>query len=93
VRESTRWTRLLAGIDAHGDPVRLDKIARSKPFLAAAEQGRVKVLQAPWTSRWLDHMHNQPELPHDDMYDATSGAFSQLMKSSVMLPKARVEIM
>ena len=92
MRESARWSRDLGGIDAYGDPVRLDKITRAKAFLSAAQNGRVKALQADWTNKWLDHMHNQPEIPHDDMWDATSGAFNQLMSSTITRPKLNVEI-
>jgi hypothetical protein len=28
---------------------------------------------------WLNHMHGQPDLPHDDIMDASSGAFNELV--------------
>jgi predicted phage terminase large subunit-like protein len=53
-----------------------DKIQRGKPFGAQAKGGNIKVLAAKWTEMYLNHMHNQPELPHDDIADASTGAFN-----------------
>jgi len=78
-RENRRYVAMLRGLDAKGIPSRGDKITRGKPFVAQAEAGNVSVLRgASWTERWLRHMHNQPDLPHDDIWDATGGAFNAL---------------
>lgn len=79
-REAQRLVRLLAGLDAAGVPSRGDKITRCKPFLAQAEAGNVSIMRASWTEEWLRHMHNQPDAPHDDIWDATGGAFTSLAR-------------
>lgn len=77
-RDSSHITALLAGYDCKGVRPQGDKIVRAKPHAAQAEAGNVKLLRGPWNDRWLNHMHGQPELPHDDEMDAASGAFNEL---------------
>lgn len=77
-RESWRMVRNLAGIDARGIPSTGDKLTRAKPLAAQAEVGNVYLLRAAWNEMFLDHMHNQPEYPHDDIMDAASGALQDL---------------
>lgn len=78
VRDSAHITALLAGFDCKGVKPDGDKIVRAKPLAAQAEAGNVKLLRGDWNDRWLNHMHGQPELPHDDEMDAASGAFNEL---------------
>lgn len=78
IRDAQRLTAMLAGLDAKGTPSRGDKITRAKPFLAQAEAGNVSYTAGEWNERWLRHMHGQPDLPHDDIWDATAGAFAAL---------------
>lgn len=77
-RDSAHITKLLAGYDCKGVRPEGDKIVRAKPLAAQAEAGNVKLLRGEWNNRWLNHMHGQPELPHDDEMDAASGAFNEL---------------
>ena len=79
LREAARLVKLLAGHDAFGVPPRGDKFLRGKPFVIQAKAGNVKVLAADWTEGWLNHMHNQPEIAHDDIWDASVGAFLALV--------------
>ena len=81
-RDSSHITQLLAGYDCKGVRPEGDKIVRAKPLAAQAEAGNVKLLKGPWNERWLNHMHGQPELPHDDEMDAASGAFNELTDRS-----------
>lgn len=78
VRDNLHLVQLLAGYDCAGVRPEGDKIVRAKPFAAQAEAGNVKLLRGEWNNRWLNHMHGQPELPHDDEMDAASGAFNEL---------------
>ena len=78
IREARRLTMMLDGIDARGVRPQGDKFVRAKPLAAQAEVGNVKVLEGPWNERWLNHMHRQPDWPHDDEMDAASGAHGQL---------------
>lgn len=79
-RESFRLTRELAGIDAKGVPSTGDKLVRAKPLAVQAEAGNVKLLVGEWNEMFLAHMHAQPEAPHDDVMDAASGAFHDLVQ-------------
>lgn len=78
-RESRRLIMKLPGIDAKGIPARGDKIMRAKPLIAQAQIRNVPLLAGAWNERWLTHMHNQPA-KHDDIMDASSGAFDELTK-------------
>jgi len=69
------------GYDARGIPPQGDKITRAKPLAAQALAGNVKLLRGPWNERWLNHMHGQPDLDHDDEMDAASGMYNELVGS------------
>ena len=68
----------LAGYDARGVKPQGDKLTRAKGLSAQALAGNVKLLRGAWNERWLTHMHGQPDLAHDDIMDASSGAFNEL---------------
>ena len=56
-----------------------DKVTRARPFAAAAANGNVRVLRAPWLTDWLDELSTFPEAAnHDDQVDSATGAFSFL---------------
>jgi predicted phage terminase large subunit-like protein len=77
-RDTYRLVKMLAGFDAQGIRSQGDKVTRARPFSAMSEAGGVKLLKAPWNQRWLTHMHHQPDIAHDDIMDATTGAFNDL---------------
>ena len=54
------------------------KEIRANPLSSAAEQGNVCVFQAPWNSDFFDEFEMFPEGAHDDIVDASSGAFNKL---------------
>jgi predicted phage terminase large subunit-like protein len=82
-RDIYHITTMLAGYDVRGAPARVDKIVRAKPLAAQAYAGNVKLVRGPWNEMYLNHMHGQPDLPHDDLMDASSGAYDQLVFSQV----------
>lgn len=87
-RESWRLTTRMAGIDARGIPTRgKDKLTRWKPLATQVEAGNVYILEADWNERFLNHMHGQPDLPHDDTSDAASGAFSSTLENVIVRAK------
>jgi len=86
-RESYRMTKRLAGIDARGVTSQKDKLVRAKPLAAQAEVGNVYLLEGAWNDAFLTHMHGQPELPHDDIMDAASGAFYDLTSTEDQAPQ------
>jgi predicted phage terminase large subunit-like protein len=77
-RDSLYIAGLLIGFDARGVAPSGDKISRAKPFAAQSEAGNVYLLAGSWNDEWINHMHSQPDMKHDDIMDATSGAFNEL---------------
>jgi len=56
-----------------------DKVTRARPFAAAAANGNIRVLRAPWLTEWLDELSTFPEAAsHDDQVDSVTGAFGFL---------------
>ena len=65
-------------VDAAGQRSTGDKLTRAASLASTAQTGDVKLVSAPWVEDWLKHMHGQPDLPHDDIMDASAGAFNSL---------------
>lgn len=80
VRDSHHIATHLDGFDAKGERPEGDKIMRAKPFAAQVFAGNVYYVEAPWNEMMLEHMHAQPEWPHDDVMDAGSGCYKALSK-------------
>ncbi len=77
-RDTRHIVQLLDGFDAHGMPPDGDKITRAKGLSTQSEQGFVYLVAGDWNEHWLQHMHHQPDWPHDDIMDASSGAHNAL---------------
>ena len=86
-RESYRMVRMLAGVDARGVTSHKDKLVRAKPLAAQVEVGNVHLLAGAWNEAFLQHMHGQPDLSHDDIMDAASGAFYDLTSPEGQSPQ------
>jgi predicted phage terminase large subunit-like protein len=80
-RDNARLIKLLDGLDAKGVPSEGDKIERAKSFAVQSEAGFVVLRYGDWNELWLTHMHHQPDWPHDDILDATSGAHKALVSA------------
>lgn len=78
-RESRRLVKALDGMDAGGVPSVKNKLERAKPFAVQCEHGFVVLVEGDWNERWLTHMHHQPDWDHDDIMDASSGAYNALV--------------
>jgi predicted phage terminase large subunit-like protein len=75
---------MLAGIDARGIPSTGNKMIRAKPLAAQAEAGNVHLFNGFWNERFLIHMHSQgSDYPHDDIMDASDGAFEDLSRPNM----------
>jgi predicted phage terminase large subunit-like protein len=70
--------RQLAGFNVAADRVMRDKVSRAEPLQAQAQAGNVKVLDREWLGAYLDELCSFPTGTHDDMVDASSGAFNAL---------------
>ena len=73
--------RMLAGFDAHAEPVSGDKETRARPFAAQCEAGNVRLLAGGWNAALLDELASFPTGRHDDQVDGASGAFNKLAES------------
>ena len=74
--------RKLAAFDAAGVRPQGSKLTRFKAVSQAAANGSFGVLRSEWAEAYLNELHHFPEKGwHDDMVDATSGAF---LHASVM---------
>jgi predicted phage terminase large subunit-like protein len=70
--------RLLAGYPIRADKVTGSKEVRADPFAAQAEAGNIRLVRGPWNSAYLDELTSFPNGAHDDVIDASSGAFGKL---------------
>ena len=77
-REAQLFTQLVPWADAISVPSTGSKLDRARPLAAQAEHGFVSVVRGEWNEMWLNHMHSQPA-DHDDMMDAATGAYSDLV--------------
>jgi len=75
-KESRRLAGLLVGFDCGGTRPTGDKLTRSRALASQAEVGNVKLLRGTWNERFLRHMHAIPDGKHDDIHDASAGAFN-----------------
>lgn len=77
-RDTRHIAQLLDGFDAHGVSPQGDKVTRAKALASQSEHGFVYLVTGDWNERWLQHMHHQPDWPHDDIMDASAGAYNAL---------------
>jgi predicted phage terminase large subunit-like protein len=72
-------TRALDGYAVRATPESGDKVTRFRPFSAAAEAGRVRVVRGAWNEGWFASLEAFPDARHDDDADATSRAFNSFL--------------
>ncbi|MGB5052678.1 MAG: phage terminase large subunit, partial [Caldilineaceae bacterium] len=77
-RDAASIVKNLDGFDVRPVLPQGDKLTRARGLAAQAYAGNVKLLRGQWNDRWLNHMHGQPDLAHDDIMDASSGAYNIL---------------
>ena len=77
-RDASHNVAMLAGYDVRTIPPQGDKVTRAKGFSAQALAGNVKLVRGAWNARYLSTLHEFPEGAHDDLVDASSGAFNEL---------------
>lgn len=71
--------QVLLGWDFHGIRSTGSKEVRANPVSSQAEAGNVKLIRGTWINDFLDEAEGFPTGAHDDMVDAMSGAFEQLV--------------
>jgi predicted phage terminase large subunit-like protein len=68
----------LMGWDFRAVPETGPKVVRAGPAAAAAEGGRIFLVEGPWITHFLDEVETFPAGAHDDQVDALSGAMACL---------------
>lgn len=76
------YRQLLVGYDCRFSPESGDKQLRAMPLAAQAEAGGVFLMKGNWNETFLDEVCNFPNAKHDDIVDASSRAFNELMQMS-----------
>lgn len=76
--EIARYKRLLSGLAVRSHRVVKDKRTRANPFSSQCEAGNVFVVQGPWNEPYFNELEAFPDAPHDDIVDASSGAFNSM---------------
>lgn len=79
----------LIGYDVRFSPETGDKAMRATPLAAQAEAGGVYLVKGDWNAEFLDQICNFPNAKHDDMVDAASRAFSEVLQM-VRKPKPKI---
>ena len=70
---------ILKGFSFVGIPSTGSKVTRAQPLSAAAQNGNIKIINAPWIGDMLSELVLFPTKGvHDDIVDAMSGAFNEL---------------
>jgi predicted phage terminase large subunit-like protein len=81
--EISRYTRMLGGFNVRAYTVHKDKRTRAEPLSAQCEAGNVWLIDKPWNERLITELEGFPDMPHDDIVDACSGAFNALTNRKI----------
>lgn len=81
--------QLFAGFPVHSETVTGSKLTRAEPFAAQCEAGNVWLVRARWNTDYLDQLATFPTGAHDDMVDASSGAFAKVAQRPALLTSKR----
>lgn len=83
---SAHLSKVLLGYDAQPDQIVGDKVERAKPLSAAAQAGRVHIVDAPWNSEFLSEASSFP-LKKKDQIDSCTGALKCLTMEKRVWPQ------
>ena len=78
--QAADFIKYLAGYKVKTQTVNGDKVTRSEPFAAQWQGGNVDVLAADWNESYFNELEQFPDGSHDDMVDASSDAFIELVE-------------
>lgn len=68
----------IKGKTLHASKATTSKLLNAQPLLAAAEAGKVFMVEGHWNSAFIEEVTTFPESAHDDQMDSTSGCFKLL---------------
>jgi predicted phage terminase large subunit-like protein len=78
------YISMLNEYEVRSSPESGDKITRFSPFSAQAEAGNVYVVRGDWNEQYFDQLEGFPKAAKDDLVDATSRAYTRLVKPRAM---------
>lgn len=79
-------TRQLPGYRVTSSPESGDKVTRAEPFAAQLNVGNVLMLRGPWNDKLVNELRYFPTAGvHDDIVDACSRAFAELIGNRPMV--------
>ena len=77
---------ILPDFTTHALPARDGKIARTQPFLAAVEAGRVILIEGPWNEAFIKEFGTFPGGEHDDQVDNAGMGYAVLTGKTNISP-------
>lgn len=78
--QAQSYIKMLAGYKVVARAETGDKVTRAEPLAAQWQAGNVYIVKGDWNGMYIDEMEKFPDGEHDDMVDASSGAFNELTK-------------
>ena len=70
--------KVFSGWDFKGKPAQQNKLQRFTPFANQVDAGNIYVAAGSWNQDFFDEMELFPDGEHDDIEDATSGAYEEI---------------
>jgi predicted phage terminase large subunit-like protein len=83
-RETYRLVTTLQGLDSAGIPPMGSKLLKARPLVSQASARNVHLVRGDWNQKFRQQMHHfgiDDSRSHDDIVDATSLLYSQLVKT------------
>ena len=77
--QAASYVTMLAGWPVYKRRPSSDKLTRAEPFAAQWQAGNVDVVRAPWNEALFSELESFPGKGHDDIVDACSDAFADLL--------------
>jgi predicted phage terminase large subunit-like protein len=84
-REFARMVQLLhdnvsAGLTVIGKKPSGDKVTEAKPFASFVTTRNFYAVRAPWTTEYVNELHNFPLATHDDQVDVSKGGYRAIVE-------------
>src|SRR5271169_6548082 len=76
--QALHLVRALSGFTVVATPESGDKVTRFGPVSSQCRAGNLRILRAPWNEELFRVLEGFPDLAHDDVVDACSGALEML---------------
>ena len=78
-RQAQYYIKLFSGYNIRTDTISGSKEIRATPYAAQWQAGNVQIVAGEWNDMYFNQLEMFPEGEHDDMVDASSDAFTELM--------------